>query len=127
MQVTVLNATFTSGLATTVANRLRDAGFTVSHVGDAADGRHATTEVRYERGNPAAAAGARQLIAAVPGATAVPDASLGDGEFTLVLGTDLAARLAEPTPTDPRPNDPAAAPSPYYSQAPVSAAASCIF
>ena len=124
MEVTVLNATSTSGLATKVASRLRSAGFTVARIGDAADGHHATTEVRYERGNPAAAAGARLLIAAIPGATAVPDSSLGEGEFTLVLGTDLADVLAEPVPTTP--TSPAAVPQPYYTQAPVTAAAGCI-
>jgi LCP family protein required for cell wall assembly len=154
VRVTILNGSRKAGAASTVASKLRAAGYQVVKVGTADSRDVERTEIRYD---PAGAAASDRLLADVPGAQAVPvgtgaagatgragaaaatDAAGtagagpaavatagGDGEVTLVVGQDLAdgdtTVVASPTGRASA----TAAPQPYYTQAPVSAAGRCI-
>ncbi|WP_157845269.1 LCP family protein [Pseudofrankia saprophytica] len=141
VQVTVLNGSRKAGAASTVASKLRAAGYQVVKV-DTADSRDlARTEIRYPAAD--AAAGSR-LLADIPGAQAVPaelpasaaasataDTSAGGaaaGGITLVVGQDIADgdTTVIAAATGGSSSGATAAPTPYYTQAPVSATGRCI-
>ena len=78
----VRNATSTQGLAAGVAGQLSGLGFRVTGTGNAPAGSDPnTTVVRY---GPARADSARTVVAAIPGAKAVLDPSLGAAIRVLV-------------------------------------------
>jgi LCP family protein required for cell wall assembly len=132
IRVTVLNGTLTRGLASTAAAQLRSAGYQVVRVGNATDRRQDRTEVRYSLDSSPDTAAAGTVLAAVPGARAVPDSAVPAGGITLVVGSDLAAGdtvvAATPTARSSATARTSATPTPqaYYTQAPVSAAGGCV-
>lgn len=84
VHVRVLNGSGTEGKAAAVAERLREAGFTVTGTGNAPHpGRTAVTCP------PGFADRAAVLASQVPGAHAVEDAGAPAGEVTLVVGAEL--------------------------------------
>ncbi|MGY1607358.1 LCP family glycopolymer transferase [Geodermatophilus sp. SYSU D00700] len=99
--VDVLNGTATRGLASTVADQLRQQGFTVGTVGNETGGVDGTV-VRH---GPGALEQARTVAAAVPGAVLQESAAAGDA-VQLVVGpgydgvvpVQLAAPAPAPTP-----------------------------
>jgi len=98
--VRVLNATGTSGEATTVAAQLRALGFLVSSVGTAPS-VSATTVVHYP---PAYDQSGRTLTASVRAAVSMPDPTLGS-TLVLVVGRNFTAvqavTVAGSTPATP--------------------------
>ncbi|MFC8233289.1 LCP family protein [Streptomyces sp. NPDC057284] len=84
VHVRVLNGSDAEGKAAAVAERLREAGFTVTGTGNAP--HHGRTTVTYP---PGLADRAAVLASQVPGAHAVEDAAAPAGEVTLVAGADL--------------------------------------
>ncbi len=96
----VRNGTATAGLATTVADRLRDQGFVVGEVGNEPGGV-ARTVVRH---GPGVVAQARTVAAAVPNSVLEPSDAIGD-TVRLVVGPDYTTVVAPPAPA------PAAAPT----------------
>ncbi|WP_345341965.1 LCP family protein, partial [Actinomycetospora succinea] len=88
--------------ASSIAERLRSAGFgVVSDDSGASDGTRGTT-IRY---SPDQAAAAQALAAAVPGATLEPTAS-GSGALTLTLGDDFDGRVRSGGDRDGAPSTP---------------------
>ncbi|WP_406419710.1 LCP family protein [Streptomyces sp. NBC_01614] len=85
VRVQVLNGTGVSGLAGTVAEKLRAAGLTVAGTGNAPQ-NSGTTQVTYPAGLEKQA---RALAARMPGVRATPDPAAGAGVVTLVVGEDL--------------------------------------
>ncbi|WP_406209807.1 LCP family protein [Streptomyces sp. NBC_01017] len=85
VRVQVLNGTGVSGLAGTVAEKLRAAGLTVAGTGNAPQ-NSGTTQVTYPSGLEKQA---RALAARMPGVRATPDPAAGAGVVTLVVGEDL--------------------------------------
>jgi LCP family protein required for cell wall assembly len=83
--VDVFNGTTRGGLAGTTATALRGAGFTVGPTANADRRDYSRTEIRYD---PARAAQARTLAAAISGATLVERAGIGES-VQLVLGADF--------------------------------------
>ncbi|MBL7549976.1 LCP family protein [Frankia sp. AgB1.9] len=144
IRVTVLNGSPTGGTANKVAAKLRAAGYQVVRVGTNASRQIASTEVLYPQSQAAAAS---RLLADIPGARLVPNteaaagsggvpttspagssatATATGGMLTLVVGEDLVSGdtsvIATPTAAARTPG----ATVPYYTQAPVSAAAGCV-
>ena len=97
----VYNATDTAGLATTVANALKDRGFTVGEIANDTSGREVTGvgELRYGQPGKDTAAYVKLYI---PGAgdypdtraTAVVDVVIGPEFTTLATPDEVAAALA---------------------------------
>ncbi|MFF5481960.1 LCP family protein [Streptomyces sp. NPDC012935] len=85
VRVQVLNGTGVSGLAGTVAQKLRAAGVTVAGTGNAPQ-NSGTTKVTYP---PGLEKQAQALAARLPGVRATPDSAAGAGAVTLVVGKDL--------------------------------------
>ncbi|WP_369275378.1 LCP family protein [Streptomyces sp. R11] len=85
VRVQVLNGTGVSGLAGTVAEKLRAAGLTVAGTGNAPQ-NSGTTKVTYPAGLEKQA---KALAARLPGVRATPDSAAGAGAVTLVVGKDL--------------------------------------
>nr|WP_190192464.1 LCP family protein [Streptomyces minutiscleroticus] len=85
VRVQVLNGTGAAGRAAAVAERLREAGFSVVGTGNAAQTVR-TTEVAYPQGLEGQA---EVLASRLPGARAGEDAGAAAGVVTLVVGTDL--------------------------------------
>ncbi len=144
IRVTVLNGSPTGGTANKAAAKLRAAGYQVVRVGTNASRQVASTEVLYPQ---SLAAAASRLLADIPGARLVPNteaagssggalttspaspsatATATSGMITLVVGEDMVTGdtsvIATPTAATRAPG----AVVPYYTQAPVSAAAGCV-
>ncbi|SEO64698.1 LCP family protein [Trujillonella endophytica] len=96
VSVEVRNGTATAGLASTVAEALRQQGFVVGAVGNEPGGVDRTV-VRH---GPGVAAQARTVAAAVPGAVLEPSDALGD-TVRLVLGPDYTTVVPVPPPAPP--------------------------
>ena len=94
----VRNATSTQGLAAGVAGQLSGLGFRITGTGNAPAGSDPnTTVVRY---GPARADSARTVVAAIPGAKAVLDPSLG-AAIRVLVGTSFhgVQRVVVSTPS----------------------------
>uniref|UniRef100_UPI003F5A5EEB LCP family protein n=1 Tax=Streptomyces asoensis TaxID=249586 RepID=UPI003F5A5EEB len=85
VRVQVLNGTGVSGRAAAVAEKLKDAGYTVTGTGNAPK-TVAKTTVTYPTGLDSQAA---VLASRLPGRTATADASAAPGVVTLVVGPEL--------------------------------------
>ncbi|MBV9792467.1 MAG: LCP family protein [Actinobacteria bacterium] len=102
VQVNVLNAAGTAGLAAQAASALTQNHFTVAGTGNAA-APSAATIIQYS--SAAEAAAAKALAAVVPGAEIQPVSSasgVGSNEVDLILGssyTGLRTSTASPSPT----------------------------
>lgn len=143
IRVTVLNGSASGGTATKVAAKLRAAGYQVVRVGTNSSRDVASTEVLYPQSQAGAAS---RLVADIPGARSVPNTtatgpaggastsaasssattSSASGMITLVVGEDM---VTGDTSVAATPTAGARTPSatvPYYTQAPVSAAAGCV-
>ncbi len=95
--VDVLNGTATRGLASTVADQLRQQGFAVGQVGNETGGVE-TTVVRH---GPGAVEQARTLAAAVPGSVLQPSDAVGDAVQLVVgpgYGGVVPVQVAAPGP-----------------------------
>ena len=98
VNVRVLNATDTAGLATDVADELRARGFVVDEVANDQSGRDVTGpgEIRHgSRGNAAAA----YMALLVPGVGDYPD-TRATAQVDLVLGPEFAFPASLATPED---------------------------
>ena len=84
LQVTVLNALGTSGLAATTATRLRQAGYRIASVGNAPSADLARSQISYAPGRLADAKALAGTL--VGGASLVEDPSLAAAQLTLILG-----------------------------------------
>jgi LCP family protein required for cell wall assembly len=86
VRVQVLNGTGVSGRAAAVAEKLREAGFTVAGTGNAPSSDARTTTVTYPTGLDKQA---EVLASRVSGKPAAPDGNAAAGAVTLVVGSDL--------------------------------------
>ena len=88
LQVNVLNGTSTEGLAQTVGDKLKAAGWTVSALANADRNDLATTIVYY--GNPANQAAALGVVQSLPGATIQQSNAFDDtgADITVVIGAN---------------------------------------
>ena len=85
--VTVLNASGTTGLATTVASVLKSAGYTVGDTGNAEVGTYSQSQVLAPQETNEEAAAIAQELGGLP---VVADATLTNGTITVVLAADYA-------------------------------------
>ena len=85
--VTVLNASGTTGLATTVASVLKSAGYTVGETGNAEVGTYSQSQVLAPQETNEEAAAIAQELGGLP---VVADATLANGTITVVLAADYA-------------------------------------
>lgn len=90
ISVSVYNGAGTAGLAGRGTGDLRKVGFAARLAGNAGTGASQTV-VRYGAG---AAAKARTLVAAIPGATAQSDGSASAGSVAVILGSSYAGARA---------------------------------
>lgn len=106
ISVRVYNGAGTAGLATRGTRDLRRIGFAATLAGNRGTGASSSI-VQYGAG---AAAAARTVVAAVPGATAQPDPSAPAGSVVLVLGSGYtgAHAVTVGSSPSPRPKPPAA-------------------
>ncbi|MER7103815.1 LCP family protein [Streptomyces humidus] len=86
VRVRVLNGTGVPGRAAAVAERLREAGYSVVGTGNAPGGTVARTSVTYPAGLDGKAA---VLASRLPGLRATADGSAAAGAVTLVVGPEL--------------------------------------
>jgi len=88
LQVNVLNGTSTEGLAQTVGDKLKAAGWTVAALANADRNDLATTIVYY--GNPANQAAALGVVQSLPGATIQQSNAFDDtgADITVVIGAN---------------------------------------
>ncbi|MBF6337878.1 LCP family protein [Nocardia abscessus] len=91
----VSNGSGLEGLARTAATKLGNQGFTIYNADNYANGKSATTKVRYAAGLEAEAA---TVATAIPGATIEAADDLG-GIVEVVIGTDSANGVTVKTPT----------------------------
>jgi len=98
--VNVYNATSSAGLAANTAAVLRDLGFDIAEVSNAADD-DLVPEVAQIRGATAESPGVRLLVQYVPGAVIIPDGR-SDDTVDLVLG-DQFESLGDPALVTPVP------------------------
>ena len=85
--VTVLNASGTTGLATTVASVLKSAGYTVGDTGNAEVGTYSQSQVLAPQETNEEAAAIAQELGGLP---VVADTTLTNGTITVVLAADYA-------------------------------------
>jgi polyisoprenyl-teichoic acid--peptidoglycan teichoic acid transferase len=83
-QLTVLNALGTTGLAATTATKLRQSGYRVATVGNAASADLARSQITYAPGRLADAKALASTL--VGGASLLEDPSLAASQLTLILG-----------------------------------------
>lgn len=98
--VSVYNGAGTAGLATRGTSDLRRVGFVARLAGNSGTGATGTV-VRYGSG---AAAAARTLVAAVPGASASADPAAPAGSVAIVLGSGYAGAHAVTVGNTPAPS-----------------------
>ncbi|MGK8501735.1 LCP family glycopolymer transferase [Nocardia asiatica] len=91
----VSNGSGYEGLARTAATKLDNQGFTIYNTTNYANGKSATTKVRYAAGLEAEAA---TVATAIPGATIEPADDLG-GIVEVVIGADSANGVTVKAPT----------------------------
>jgi LCP family protein required for cell wall assembly len=113
VRIRVLNGTGLRGQATSVAQLLQQAGFTVTGTGDADSFRYQTAVIRYGTGQLAKATELAAMV--VGGAHAQPDPTLRDVDLVLVTGTGFGGLR----PAAAAPQNPAATPTTTTTTAPI--------
>jgi LCP family protein required for cell wall assembly len=122
IQVTVLNALGTAGLAATTATRLRGSGYQIGGVGNAPSADLARSQIAYAPGRLADAKTLASTL--VGGASLIEDPTLTAPRLTLILGRGFtgvrplassgpASGSSGPTPNKTRPKKPVPDLRPY--------------
>lgn len=99
IRIRVLNGTGTRGQATSVAQQLQAAGYTVAGTGDAETFHYPSSVIRYGVGQQAKAGVLQALM--IGGAQVEPDASLRSADLVLVTGASYGGLRAQPRETLP--------------------------
>jgi hypothetical protein len=95
-KIVVLNGTFQTGLAASVASKIEDKGFTILSKPTNADQQVATTTVSYASGNKPAALLVAKIVGVSAGAVKPADANASvaagpDADVVVITGGDLAS------------------------------------